>query len=165
MSATTEIHEERMALALSLAETAAGLGEVPVGAVITCGSRVVGTGYNLREGGRNALLHAEIMAIESACQRLDRWRLSDCVMYVTLEPCVMCAGAIGQARLQEVWYGTADPKGGALGSLYRIHEDARLNHRYIVHRGPGEEEAAGLLRRFFRERRTRNTENPSGASR
>jgi tRNA(adenine34) deaminase len=146
--------EAWMRVAYSLAETAAALGEVPVGAVVVHrDGRLLGTGFNLRETKQDALRHAEIEAIEHACRTLGAWRLSECDLYVTLEPCVMCAGAIHQARLNRVVYGAMDPKAGAMGSLYAIHEDQRLNHRLPVTTGVMGEACGLVLRDFFRARR------------
>ena len=123
-----------MARALELAAQAARLGEVPVGAVVVCDNRVVGEGYNLRETEADPLAHAEIRAIASAAEELGRWRLSDCTMYVTLEPCAMCAGALINCRMGRLVYGAADPKAGAVHSL-RMLEDERLNHNLPVASG------------------------------
>jgi tRNA(adenine34) deaminase len=142
-----------MAHALDLAKKAAKLGEVPVGAVAVHEGKIVGEGWNLREAHKSALEHAEIMAITEASRHLDRWRLSDVKLYVTLEPCLMCAGAIYQARIPEVIFGAADPKAGACGSLYKINEDARLNHRFLVKTGVLAEECGAILKDFFRQRR------------
>lgn len=142
-----------MQLALSLARSAALRGEVPVGAVIVCENRLISTGFNLRETLRTATAHAEHLAIDRAARQLDRWRLSDCDLYVTLEPCLMCAGLIYQARLRRVVFGAYDPKGGALGSLYQLHQDQRLNHRYQVEGNCMSLEAGRLLSDFFAERR------------
>ncbi len=144
-----------MQWALSLARHAGHLDEVPVGAVIVANDRLISTGLNLREALHQPIAHAELIAIERAAQILGRWRLTDCDLYVTLEPCIMCAGAIYQARFRRVIYGAWDPKGGALGSLYRMHEDTRLNHRYEVRDGVCSEEAAQLLSSFFARRRRR----------
>lgn len=142
-----------MQWALSLARSAAYLQEVPVGAVIVTQDRLISTGLNLRETLAQPIAHAELIAIERAAQILGRWRLTDCDLYVTLEPCLMCAGAIYQARFRRVIFGAWDPKGGALGSLYRIHEDKRLNHRYEVRDSVRLEEASKLLSNFFSARR------------
>ncbi len=142
-----------MKMALSLARSAIHLGEVPVGAVLVRDGQIVSTGLNLRETWQVPSAHAEFIAIERAANYLGRWRLHDCQLYVTLEPCLMCAGAIYQARLRRVVYGAFDPKGGALGSLYRVHEDQRLNHRYEVCGGCLEADSARLLSSFFSKRR------------
>ncbi|MFY7930157.1 MAG: tRNA adenosine(34) deaminase TadA [Oligoflexus sp.] len=147
------LDDKWMQWALSLARSAAYLQEVPVGAVIVTQDRLISTGLNLRETLAQPIAHAELIAIERAAQILGRWRLTDCDLYVTLEPCLMCAGAIYQARFRRVIFGAWDPKGGALGSLYRIHEDKRLNHRYEVRDSVRLEEASKLLSNFFSARR------------
>ncbi|MFK7873404.1 MAG: tRNA adenosine(34) deaminase TadA [Oligoflexales bacterium] len=138
---------------MSLAKTAQNYDEVPVGAVITHNDTIIATAFNKRETLHCACAHAEVLAIQKACQNLGRWRLYDCTLYVTLEPCVMCAGAAWQARIPNIYYGASDPKGGAMGSLYSIHTDARLNHKIDV--TPGIEALASkeLLQKFFRARR------------
>lgn len=146
-----------MGHALDLAKKAAELGEVPVGAVVVCDGKIVGEGWNLRESRKSALEHAEIMAVSAASRNLGKWRLSDVKLYVTLEPCLMCAGAIYQARIPEVIFGATDPKAGACGSLYKVHEDTRLNHRFLVRNGVLAEECGAILKTFFRQRR----QNPS----
>ena len=146
-----------MAHALSLAKKAADLGEVPVGAVIVKDGTMIGEGWNLRETSQNPLEHAEMMAIRNAAQNSGAWRLSGAVLYVTLEPCLMCAGAIYQARLTRVVIGAMDPKAGACGSLYCVHEDTRLNHRYLVETGLLADESSQILKDFFRQRRTSKT--------
>jgi tRNA(adenine34) deaminase len=145
--------DQYMQQALSLAKHAGSLGEVPVGALVVQGERVIGVGYNQRELTHTVTRHAEMMAIEQACRALHSWRLVKCTLYVTLEPCLMCAGAIYQARIEQVVYGCRDPKFGAVGSLYEIHRDLRLNHRFGVTEGILQEESAQLLRDFFKERR------------
>jgi tRNA(adenine34) deaminase len=149
----SELDSVFMRRAIGLAKKAAELGEVPVGAVITLNDVVVSEGWNLRETNRSALEHAEIMAIKEASVKTNAWRLSQMKLYVTLEPCLMCAGAIYQARIPLVIYGADDPKAGACGSLYKIHEDTRLNHRFLVKRGLLAEECGELLKAFFRLRR------------
>jgi tRNA(adenine34) deaminase len=139
--------------ALELAKEAASKGEVPVGAVLVRDDQVIARGYNLREAKQDPLSHAEMEAIGAACKSLKTWRLSDCELYVTLEPCIMCAGAIHQARLSRVVYGALDPKAGAMGSLYNVHEDMRLNHRLPVKGGVLADESVTLLRDFFKQRR------------
>ncbi len=129
------------------------LGEVPVGAVVVKDGQIVGEGANARETANNALRHAEMDAIAAACVKLGTWRLTGCTLYVTLEPCLMCAGAIYQARLDHVVYGATDPKAGAMGSLYRIHEDERLNHRFPVTTGILAEDCGQVLKDFFKSRR------------
>lgn len=140
--------------ALTLAEHAASLGEVPVGAVLVSQGQIIGRGQNQRETLKSALSHAEIHAIEEACRHRGAWRLTDCTLYVTLEPCLMCAGAIYQARLSRVVFATEDPKAGAVGSLFKLHEDTRLNHRYVVEGGLLKDESQKLLKAFFKARRS-----------
>ena len=137
-----------MMQALELARQALATGDVPVGCVVVQGQRIVGRGRNRREEKQNALLHAEIEAIGQACQTLGRWRLSDCTLYVTLEPCPMCAGAILQARIPRVVFGARDPKGGAMGGVLDLFwED--FNHRPQVLSGLLEPECSRLLEEFF----------------
>lgn len=142
-----------MRRALALAEQAARVGEVPVGALVIYENRVISEAYNEREILPSALAHAELTAIAQACKALGRWRLSGCTLYVTLEPCVMCAGAIVQSRLDRVVYGAVDPKGGAAESLYQVLADARLNHRPAVTSGVLREECSQILTQFFQNRR------------
>ncbi len=142
-----------MRLALREAEAAMAEGEVPVGAVIVHEGRVIAAAHNQREKLRDPTAHAEMIAITQAAAALNDWRLEQCTLYVTLEPCPMCAGAIVQARIPRVVYGARDPKAGACESLYRLLSDSRLNHRAEFKGGVLESEAATLLRNFFRERR------------
>lgn len=143
----------RMRAALSLAETAAHCGEVPVGALIVAGDKIIATGYNRKEALQQAHGHAEFLAIMDAQKYLGSWRLSDCDLYVTLEPCLMCAGLIYQSRIRKVYYGALDPKAGAFGSLFQIQEDTRLNHKVVIQPGVLAEEAGQLLKDFFKSRR------------
>lgn len=140
--------EDFMALALELAREAGAEGEVPVGCVVTLGDRVVGRGRNRREAGKNALLHAELEAIDQACKALGGWRLWACSLYVTLEPCPMCAGAIINARIPRVVYGAADPKNGCCGSVVALFE-LPFNHRPALRGGVLEADCAALLTTFF----------------
>jgi tRNA(adenine34) deaminase len=142
-----------MRRALDLACRAFEEAEVPVGAVIVHDDRVLGEGYNQREALNDPTAHAEMIAITQAAENLGSWRLLDCTLYVTLEPCPMCAGAIVLARLPTVVYGAADPKAGACHSLYRLTDDARLNHRAAVIGGVLEAECRRLLQDFFAQRR------------
>ncbi|MGV8083836.1 MAG: tRNA adenosine(34) deaminase TadA [Coriobacteriia bacterium] len=139
-----------MAMALDEARRAAEIGEVPIGAVVVCDGAVVASAGNRRETDFDPTAHAEMSAIREAAQRLERWRLSDCTVYVTLEPCPMCAGAMHQARIERCVYGATDPKAGALGTLYDLSNDERLNHRFEVTPGVLAEESAALLQDFFR---------------
>src|SRR5690349_12340440 len=122
-----------LSIALELAEQAANEDEVPVGALIVFENRIIGRGYNRREQDQNPLAHAEILAIQEASQSLQTWRLNDCTLVVTLEPCPMCLAACQQARIKHVIYGAKDPKGGALSLGYTLHEDTRTHHRFSVH--------------------------------
>lgn len=144
-----------MRRALALAGRAARRGEVPVGAVVARGEEVVAGAGNRREGARDATAHAEILALRAACRKEAAWRLTGLTLYVTLEPCPMCAGALVNARVARVVFGAPDPKAGAAGSLFDIPRDRRLNHRLEVVPGVLEAECGELLRRFFRERRRR----------
>jgi tRNA(adenine34) deaminase len=146
----TDAHLRFMRLALEEARTAAALGEVPVGAVVACGGDIVGRGHNQRELRQSPLAHAEMLAIEQAARALGRWRLTDCQVYVTLEPCVMCAGAILQARVGRLIFGCLDPKAGAVESLFGLCDDARLNYRVPVTGGLLARESAELLESFFK---------------
>ncbi len=142
-----------MRLALAAAEYASSRGEVPVGAVIVLAGEVIGTGYNSREERQSPLGHAEITAIENAARHRDSWRLDDCELYVTLEPCIMCAGAILQARIRRLVFACRDPKSGAVESLYRLCEDRRLNHQVSVIGGVLADESAAMLADFFAQLR------------
>jgi tRNA(adenine34) deaminase len=142
-----------MHLALAAAREASKRGEVPVGAVIVCNGAVIATGYNCREERQNPLAHAEIVAIQEASAALHSWRLDQCDIYVTLEPCVMCVGAILQARLRRLVFGCLDPKAGAVETLYRLCEDQRLNHQLPVTSGVLAQESSALLSAFFSQLR------------
>lgn len=152
MSAATG--DQWMRAALQLAHEAAGRGEVPVGAVVVQADRIVGRGANAREASVDPSAHAEIVALRQAAAALERWQLTDCDLYVTLEPCAMCAGAVVLARIRRLVYGAADPKAGACGSVFDVVGSSRLNHRVEVVGGVGAQEAADLLRSFFASRRT-----------
>ena len=144
--------ERFMEEALQLAEEAARLGEVPIGCVVTLGDRIVGRGRNGRETGKNALHHAELLAIDEACKTLGGWRLPECRLYVTLEPCPMCAGAIINARIPTVIYGAEDPKAGSVASMIRLF-DLPYNHRPQVISGVLGDRCGEILKKFFRELR------------
>lgn len=144
-----------MAMALDEARKAGELEEVPIGAVVVCEGAVISHGHNRREIDRDPTAHAELIAIREAAIKLDRWRLSDCTVFVTLEPCPMCAGLMHQARIKRCVYAADDPKAGALGTLYDLASDERLNHRFEVTRGVLAAESAALLRAFFAELRSR----------
>jgi tRNA(adenine34) deaminase len=142
-----------MALALEEARQAAARGEVPVGAIVVHDGRVIGEGHNLTQTLNDPSAHAEMMAIRVAAERLGHWRLLDCTLYVTLEPCAMCAGAIVLARIPRLVFGAWDSKAGMCGSLENLVQDPRLNHRVALTAGVRETESAALLRDFFRRRR------------
>jgi tRNA(adenine34) deaminase len=142
-----------MRRALDLAREAADLGEIPVGAVVTHRGRIIAQAFNLRETLDDPTAHAERLALTLAGRSLGSWRLDECILYVTLEPCPMCAGAIVLSRLGRLVYGAADPKAGACRSLYRLVDDPRLNHRVAFSAGLLEEECREQLTRFFRGRR------------
>lgn len=145
--------QQYMRDALLKASEAARYGEVPIGALIVKEGKVIVAERNRREEYRDPTAHAEILAIRQAGKILGGWRLSGCTLYVTLEPCPMCAGAMVQARLKRLVFGARDPKGGAAGTLYNIVQDARLNHRLMVTGGILEEECADELQCFFRRKR------------
>src|SRR4029077_11936522 len=138
-----------MRRALSAAEEAAGKGEVPVGAVVTLGNQIVAVAHNERETGSDPTAHAEIVALRRAAAAIGNWRLCDADLYVTMEPCPMCAGALVNARIRRLYFGCDDPKAGAVRTLYRILDDRRLNHRVEVVPGLMAVEGATLLRDFF----------------
>ena len=148
-----EQDEIYMRCALGLAQKAVELDEVPVGAVIVSRGKIVGQGYNLREQGRDATLHAEMIAIREACQTLGGWRLLDSTLYVTLEPCPMCAGAMINARIDRLVFGACDPKAGAAGSVIDITACKELNHQMQVTSGILADEAAHMLKSFFAAKR------------
>ena len=142
-----------MAQALAEARLAAAEGEVPIGAVVVAEGRVVGRGRNARERLNDPTAHAEILALQEASRTLGRWRLAGATLYATLEPCPMCAGALVNARIDRLVYGVADPKAGAVDTLFDLVRDTRLNHRVQVDRGVLAAECGEILRQFFRERR------------
>src|SRR5512138_3576271 len=146
-------HETWMREALALAREAGAKGEVPVGAVAVLDGRIVGRGANARESAHDPTAHAELLAVRDAARTLGRWRLGGVTVYVTLEPCAMCAGAMVLARIDRLVFGASDPKAGAAGSLMDLTADPRLNHRFPVERGVLAEESGDLLRAFFRARR------------
>ena len=140
--------------ALELAKTAASLGEVPVGAVVVRDGEIIGKGYNLRENKKSASAHAEIIAIEQACNALGRWRLSGCTLYVTMEPCPMCAGAIVNSRIDRVVYGCKDVVAGCCGSVINFNAYP-FNHSFTIESGVCETQATELLKGFFEDKRKR----------
>jgi len=147
-------HEQAMRVALQQAQLASDSGDVPVGAVVVHDGQIVSARHNEREATGDPTAHAEILALRDAAASLGRWRLNDCTLVVTLEPCVMCAGALINARIETLVYATADLKGGATSSLYNVCSDPRLNHNPIVKYGVCEHEATELLKEFFAQKRT-----------
>lgn len=146
-------NEHWMREALKEARKALQKQEVPVGAVVVHQGQIIARAHNLKESMKSPLGHAEVIALHRASQKLGAWRLSDCTLYVTLEPCLMCAGVLYQARIERVVFGTKDPKAGALGSVYSIHQDLRLNHRYEALDGPLHHECSQILKDFFKSMR------------
>lgn len=157
--------EDYMRLAIAQANRAEELGEVPIGAVVVyepidpatrralAEPRIVAQACNLRESTKNPAAHAEFLAMQQAARELDAWRLTGCTVYVTLEPCIMCAGLMHQSRVARCVYGAPDPKAGALGTLYNVNADARLNHTFDVTPGVLADECAALLKSFFAKKR------------
>ncbi|WP_186321250.1 tRNA adenosine(34) deaminase TadA [Lysinibacillus fusiformis] len=145
-----------MRQALEEAKKAAILGEVPIGAVLVYDGQIIARAHNLRETTQNAITHAELMVIQEACQKIGSWRLEKTTLYVTLEPCPMCAGAILQSRVPRVVYGARDMKAGCVNSLYRLLNDARFNHECEVSEGILADECGQILTDFFRALRERN---------
>lgn len=152
----TNITEKYMKEALRQAKKAYALGEVPIGCVIVYEGQIIGRGYNRRNTDKNTLAHAEITAINKASKKIGDWRLEDCTLYVTLEPCQMCAGAIVQARIPHVVMGCMNPKAGCAGSILNILDMPEFNHQVAVTRGVLEEECSEMLKTFFTELRIRN---------
>jgi tRNA(adenine34) deaminase len=146
-----------MTRCLALARNAAAIGEVPVGAIIVDSNKnIIAEAHNLRETNKTATAHAELIAIEKACEFRSQWRLQDCTLYVSLEPCFMCSGAIILARIPRVVFAASDPKAGAVGSLFNVLNDSRLNHRCEVISGVCSEESSQLLKSFFQARRKKS---------
>ncbi len=142
--------------ALKEAQKALELKEVPIGAVVVHEGKIIARAHNTRECDKNPAGHAEFSAMQEAAKILGRWRLSGCTVYVSLEPCCMCAGMMINSRIDRCVYAARDPKAGALGSLYELHEDGRLNHQFECRAGVLEEEASKLLSSFFKDLRARN---------
>ncbi len=151
-----DLHEKYMKEALKQAKKAYALGEVPIGCVIVYGNKIIGRGYNRRNTDKNTLAHAEITAINKASRFIGDWRLEDCTLYVTLEPCQMCSGAIVQARIPEVVIGCMNPKAGCAGSILNILQMPAFNHQVNITRGVLETECSDMLTVFFKELRVRN---------
>ncbi|WP_261378556.1 tRNA adenosine(34) deaminase TadA [Paenibacillus agilis] len=146
-------HEYWMRLAIEEANKAEAIGEVPIGAILVHEGTIIGRGYNLRETTHDSTAHAEMIAIREGSEQLQAWRLLDCTLYVTLEPCPMCAGAIVQSRIPRIVYGTTDPKAGCAGTLMNLLQESRFNHQSEVIEGVLKEECASLLTSFFRKLR------------
>ena len=149
------MYSDFMRAALAEAQKAFQLDEVPIGAVVVKNGTIIGRGHNLRERMKDPTLHAEIIAIRQAAAALGGWRLTDCDLYVTVEPCPMCAGAILQARIRRVVFGARDPKAGCAGSLYNLLEDPRFNHRAEVTEGIMKEPCSLIIREYFRLKRNK----------
>ena len=156
MAGIISIQEKYMKMALKLARRALELGEVPIGCVIVHEGKVIGRGYNRRNTDKNTLAHAEITAINKASKKIGDWRLEECTLYVTLEPCQMCAGAIIQARIPEVVMGCMNPKAGCGGSILNLLEMPQFNHQVNVTRGVLGQDCSDMLKLFFTELRARN---------
>ena len=152
------MQEKFMWQAIKEAQKAYSIGEVPVGAVIVKDNKIVARAYNRKETGKDTTKHAEILAIQKASKKLETWRLLDCEMYVTLEPCSMCAGAMIQSRIQKVYIGTMDAKTGACGSVLNLLQDYKFNHQVEVETGVLEAECEALLKQFFKELRKKKKE-------
>ena len=151
-----EKHAQFMQAALHEAQQAATIGEIPIGCVIVKDDQIIGRGFNYREHSNLATDHAEIRAIQMANQALQSWRLEDCTLYVTLEPCPMCTGAILNARIPEVYYAAADEKAGMAGTLDNLLNDPRLNHQAIIHKDLLQEQSLKLLKSFFAQARKKS---------
>lgn len=149
------IKEEWMRVAIEEAKKAEALAEVPIGAIVVHQGQIIGRGHNLRETTQNATTHAEMIAIQEACRAIGSWRLEETQLYVTLEPCPMCSGAMILSRVKEVYFGAYDPKGGTAGTLMNLLEDERFNHQAEVEGGILEEECGELLSVFFRNLRAK----------
>ena len=156
MAVIKSVEEKYMKEALKQAKKAYALGEVPIGCVIVHEGKIIGRGYNRRNTDKNTLAHAEITAINKASKVIGDWRLEECTLYMTLEPCQMCAGAIVQARIPEVVMGCMNPKAGCAGSILNILEMPQFNHQVKVTRGILEAECSQMLKTFFEELRIRN---------
>lgn len=154
-SCLNENHEKYMKAAIKEAIKARDVDEVPIGAVVVYHDKIIARGHNIRESRQCSTAHAEIIAIEKACKKLGTWRLEDCVLYVTLEPCPMCSGAILQSRIKQVVYGAKDPKGGCIESNMKMYEVPGFNHYPETMSGLLENECAKLLKDFFKEKRNK----------
>ena len=155
------MHENFMLEAIKEAEKAFAIDEVPIGCVIVYHNKIIVRAHNLRESKQSAIAHAEILAIEKACNIIGSWRLEDCTLYVTLEPCPMCSGAIIQSRMKTVVFGAYDPKGGCIESCMKMYETPGFNHCPETIGGILEEECGALLKQFFRQKRKQKKANTS----
>ena len=142
--------EDYMEMALTEARQAELMDEVPIGAIVVYHGKVIGAGHNMRERFQNAAYHAELLAIMEACEYLGSWRLDECDLYVTLEPCMMCSGAIMNSRIRTLYYGAKNPKAGTVESLYHLLSDSRFNHQVEIRSGVKENECQQLLKQFFK---------------
>ena len=163
MAVIKSVEEKYMKEALKQAKKAYALGEVPIGCVIVHEGKIIGRGYNRRNTDKNTLAHAEITAINKASKVIGDWRLEECTLYVTLEPCQMCAGAIVQARIPEVVMGCMNPKAGCAGSILNLLQMQQFNHQVEITRGVLEEECADMLSQFFRELREKKKAKPKAS--
>jgi tRNA(adenine34) deaminase len=152
------MYDEMMLAAMKEAQKAENIGEVPIGAIVEKDGIIIGRGHNLTETSKDPTAHAEIIAIRDAAKTLGAWRLLDCNLYVTCEPCAMCAGAIVLARIRKVYIGTPDAKSGACGSVFNIIQEQRLNHYVEVQTGIKKQECENMMKAFFRKRRKKNME-------
>lgn len=159
-----DLHDNFMRLAIQQAEAAMEVDEVPVGAVIVHQGKVIAAAHNQREMLRDPTAHAEMLAITQAAEAIGGWRLEDCALYVTLEPCPMCAGAIVQARIPMVVFGATDPKAGAVTSLFNLLNDSRLNHQATVIPAVSAERCGEILTRFFQEKRRVGRRSPNSSA-
>lgn len=149
--------EKYMEEALKEAQKAYDMDEVPIGAVVVKDGQIIGRGHNLRESEKDPTLHAEMVAIREAAAKVKSWRLTDCEIYVTIEPCPMCAGAMIQSRIDRLIFGARDPKAGCAGSLYNLLEDPRFNHRVEIVESILEEECRDIIKTFFRNKRNKKS--------
>lgn len=148
-----------MKIAIEEAKKAWAVDEVPIGAIIVYEDKIIGRGHNLRESYQSPIAHAEMVAIQEAAKYLKSWRLENTTLYATLEPCVMCSGAIVMSRIPNIVYGAVDPKGGCSGSLMNLLDESRFNHRANVEQGVLEDECGQLLRDFFKEKRAQKKQS------
>jgi len=153
MEENIKLHEKFMKAALKEAEKAYKINEVPIGCVIVYDGKIIARAHNRREELNQAYAHAEMLAIKKACSKLKSWRLINCDIYVTVEPCPMCAGAIVNARMRDIYYGAINVRGGSCGTIYNIPSDNVLNHICIIHKGVLENECSKLMSTYFKEKR------------